>query len=188
MRRPRPPRTDQLHAARRAASRNLGAHVPGRRAAHDDGRRSGTDRARARCARGLLRRRRQPRPVFRRPRRSPARAAGAPQSQQAMTLPMPLTSADPRSHPLIARLVAREGFVEVDGANFDEFSAREGHVLLVFTEDPVRYKETLDLAVIVPEIERAFPGAFAVGILLPEAARKIAVRYGFRRWPALVLL
>lgn len=105
-----------------------------------------------------------------------------------MTLPMPLTSADPRSHPLIARLVAREGFVEVDGANFDEFSAREGHVLLVFTEDPVRYKETLDLAVIVPEIERAFPGAFAVGILLPEAARKIAVRYGFRRWPALVLL
>jgi hydrogenase-1 operon protein HyaE len=105
-----------------------------------------------------------------------------------MTLPMPLTSADPRSHPLIARLVAREGFVEVDAANFDEFSAREGHVLLVFTEDPVRYKETLDLAVIVPEIERAFPGAFAVGILLPEAARKIAVRYGFRRWPALVLL
>ena len=105
-----------------------------------------------------------------------------------MTIPIPPTSVDPRSHPLIARLVAREGFVEVDAANFEEFSARSGHALLVFTEDPVRYKETLDLAVIVPEIERAFPGAFAVGILLPDAARRFAVRYGFRRWPALVLL
>ena len=105
-----------------------------------------------------------------------------------MTIPMPPTSTDPRAHPLIARLVAREDFVEVDATNFGEFSARSGHVLLVFTEDPVRYKETLDLAVIVPEIERAFAGAFAVGILLPDAARRIAVRYGFRRWPALVLL
>jgi hydrogenase-1 operon protein HyaE len=105
-----------------------------------------------------------------------------------MTFPMPPAIADPRSHPLIARLVARDGFVEVDADNFDEFSARGGHVLLVFTEDPVRYKETLDLAVIVPELARAFPGAFAVGVLLPDAARKIAVRYGFRRWPAIVLL
>ncbi len=61
-------------------------------------------------------------------------------------------------------------------------------MLLVFTEDPVRFKETLDLAVIVPELMRAFAGRFAVGVLLPEAARIVAVRYGFRRWPALVLL
>lgn len=104
------------------------------------------------------------------------------------TIPMPSTSTDPRSHPLIARLIAHAGFVEVDAANFEEFSARSGHVLLVFTEDPVRYKETLDLAVIVPEIARTFAGHFKVGILLPAVARKFAVRYGFRRWPALVLL
>jgi hydrogenase-1 operon protein HyaE len=104
-----------------------------------------------------------------------------------MTLSMP-QGGDARSHPLIARLVARDGFTELDAANFDAFIAQRGHVLLVFTEDPVRYKETLDLAVIVPEIERAFAGAFAVGVLLPEAARRVAVRYGFRRWPALVLL
>ena len=79
-------------------------------------------------------------------------------------------------------------FVVVDAANFDTFSACDGHVMLVFTEDPVRFKETLDLAVIVPEIERAFAGRFAVGILLPEAARQFSVRYGFRRWPAIVLL
>jgi len=46
----------------------------------------------------------------------------------------------------------------------------------------------LDLAVIVPEIARAFPGRFTVGVLLPEAARALHPRYGFRRWPALVML
>jgi hydrogenase-1 operon protein HyaE len=58
----------------------------------------------------------------------------------------------------------------------------------VFTEDPVRYKETLDLAVIAPEVAKAFAGVFRVGVLLPADARKVAPRYGFARWPALVLL
>jgi hydrogenase-1 operon protein HyaE len=52
----------------------------------------------------------------------------------------------------------------------------------------MRFKEALDLAVIVPELARAFPGRFTVGVLLPEAARQFQVRYGFNRWPALVML
>ena len=94
-----------------------------------------------------------------------------------------------RSHPLIGRLLALPGAVEVTAATIDSFPARAtGHALLVFLEDPVRYKETLDLAVIVPEIAAAFPGRFAVGVLLPDAARAVHPRYGFRRWPAVVLL
>jgi len=42
--------------------------------------------------------------------------------------------------------------------------------------------------VIVPELVGAFPGRFSVGVLLPDAARALAVRYGFRRWPAFVIL
>ena len=60
--------------------------------------------------------------------------------------------------------------------------------MLVFTEDPVRFKETLDLAVIAPEIVRAFPARCASAVLFPETAREVAPRYGFRRWPALVVL
>jgi hydrogenase-1 operon protein HyaE len=60
--------------------------------------------------------------------------------------------------------------------------------MLVFTEDPVRYKETLDLAVIAPEVARAFAGRFRMGVLYPEAARQVAKRFGFTRWPALVML
>ena len=41
---------------------------------------------------------------------------------------------------------------------------------------------------IVPELARAFAGRFRIGVLPPAAARAVAPRYGFRRWPALVLL
>jgi hydrogenase-1 operon protein HyaE len=98
-------------------------------------------------------------------------------------------AATPREmHPLLAQLFAKHGFADVDAAGFDAFVARAGHTLLLFTEDPLRVRETLDLAVIVPELARAFPGRFAVGVLLPESARLLQARYGFRRWPALVLL
>jgi hydrogenase-1 operon protein HyaE len=106
-----------------------------------------------------------------------------------MTLPMPVAAgADARSYPLIAQLFAIHGYTEVDAGNFDAFVRRAGHTLLLFIEDPVRFKETLDLAVIVPEIARAFAGRFEVGVLLPEAARELQPRYGFRRWPAFVVL
>jgi len=102
---------------------------------------------------------------------------------------MPVAAgADPRSFPLIAQLFAKHGFTEVRAENFAAFAQAQGHTLLLFTEDPFRIKETLDLAVIVPEIVRAFPGRFAVGVLLPEAARAFQPRYGFRRWPAVVML
>ena len=94
----------------------------------------------------------------------------------------------PALHPLLDQLSSRHGFVRLDLGSLDAVADAPGLALLVFTEDPVRYKETLDLAVIAPELVRAFPGIFRAGVLLPEASRAIAVRYGFRRWPALVVL
>jgi hydrogenase-1 operon protein HyaE len=94
----------------------------------------------------------------------------------------------PAVHPLVEQLFSRHGFAPVDVDSLDAFAAAPGHALLVFTEDPVRYKETLDLAVIAPEVARAFAGCFRVGVLLPAEARKVAPRYGFARWPALVVL
>jgi hydrogenase-1 operon protein HyaE len=106
-----------------------------------------------------------------------------------MTLAMPASAgSDPLVFPVIAQLFAKHGYARVDGGNFDTFTQRTGRTLLLFIEDPVRYKEALDVAVIVPEIVRAYPDRFAVGVLLPEAARECHPRYGFRRWPALVML
>jgi len=91
-------------------------------------------------------------------------------------------------HPLIVQLFTRHGFTAVTVDTVEAFVAAPGHALLVFTDDPLRVKETLDLAVIVPELARAFSGRFRVGVLLPEAARQVHPRYGFRRWPAFVVL
>ena len=99
-----------------------------------------------------------------------------------------LPAAAPAVHPLVEQMISRHGFVHVDPASLDAFANAPGRTLLVFTEDPVRYKETLDLAVIAPEVAKAFQGAFRCGVLLPADARKVAPRYGFARWPALVLL
>ena len=106
-----------------------------------------------------------------------------------MTIPMPLAAGAPATeYPLVAQLFSKHGFTEITPENCAEWTQARGRTLLVFIEDPGRFKETLDLAVIVPELCRAFPGRFDVGVLLPEAAREIAVRYGFRRWPAFVML
>ena len=91
-------------------------------------------------------------------------------------------------HPLLAALFTRHGYAPLDAASLDAFADAPGHAVLMFIDDPVRLKETLDLAVIVPELARAFAGRFRVGVLLPEAGRAVHTRYGFRRWPAIVVL
>jgi hydrogenase-1 operon protein HyaE len=100
----------------------------------------------------------------------------------------PGSSVNATVHPLIARLSTSLGAPLLDAGDFDAWAAQPGHALVVFTEDPVLYRETLDLAVIVPELAQAFAARFRVAVLLQAAARAVAPRYGFRRWPALVLL
>jgi len=91
-------------------------------------------------------------------------------------------------HPLVERLFTTHGYTNVDATGLDAFAAAPGPAVLFFSEDPVLYRETLDLCVILPEIASAFAGRFRIGVLLPAAARAVAPRYGFRRWPALVVL
>jgi hydrogenase-1 operon protein HyaE len=93
-----------------------------------------------------------------------------------------------RHHPLLERLTREFRYAAPTLEEFDAFAARTGDTLLFFADDPERIKETLDLAVILPEIAHAFPGRFEVGVLLPAVANSVAPRYGVRRWPALVLL
>ena len=83
-------------------------------------------------------------------------------------IPMPVQAgADVlASYPLVEQMFSRHGCTRVDADGIETFLARPGHALLVFTEDPMRYKETLDLAVIVPQLQRAFPGRFVTGVLL----------------------
>lgn len=105
-----------------------------------------------------------------------------------MTLARAAARTDPARHPLFERLTGALGYPAPDVEGFDAVAARAGHTLLFFAEDPERFKETLDLAVILPEIARAFPGELEAVVLLPAVAPAVAKRYGVRRWPALVML
>lgn len=91
-------------------------------------------------------------------------------------------------HPLLQRLVQVTEAAVLDARGFDAWATLPGTALVVFSEEPERFKETLDLAVIVPELHGAARGAFRVGLLPPLASRAVAPRYGFTRWPAVVLL
>jgi hydrogenase-1 operon protein HyaE len=99
-----------------------------------------------------------------------------------------LQAMDGPAHPLLRRMCAQLGAPWLDAERFDGWAGAPGRALAVFTEEPAQHPETLDLAVIVPEIARTFAARFRTGVLAPAAARAIAPRFGFRRWPALVLL
>jgi hydrogenase-1 operon protein HyaE len=101
---------------------------------------------------------------------------------------MNATAAEPALHPLLARLVTETGASVLDTDAFDAWATQPGVAMAVFAEDPVRYKETLDLAVIVPELHATAGRQFRVALLTPAASRALASRYGFARWPAFVML
>jgi len=94
----------------------------------------------------------------------------------------------PDLHPLLARLVHETGAAILTAESFDAWAQQPGPAMVVFAEDPERYKETLDLAVIVPELHATGGRHFRVGLLPPAASRAIAPRFGFARWPAFVML
>jgi hydrogenase-1 operon protein HyaE len=89
---------------------------------------------------------------------------------------------------LVTRLVEQQGATRLDDEHFTEYVSQAGETVLFFTEDPQRFKEVLDLAVIVPEIRRAAVKPFRIGVLPPPLANAMASTYGVRRWPALVFL
>lgn len=95
--------------------------------------------------------------------------------------------AAPADHPLYARLVQEFGYPLLGADSIDAFLAVPGRKLLVFLDDPQRVRESLDLAVIAPELAAEFRGRLAVGVLLAANAVAVARRFGFRRWPALVV-
>jgi len=90
--------------------------------------------------------------------------------------------------PLVTLLVEKEGATRLDDSNFDAFVAAPGEAVLFFTEDPMRFREVVDLAVILPEIRSAAVRPFRMGVLPPAIANAKAATYGVRRWPALVFL
>jgi len=89
--------------------------------------------------------------------------------------------------PLIDRLVTELAYPLVDTDNLDEIASSTECLVLFFTEDPKRFPETNDVAVVLPELVKAFP-RLTPAVVARGDEKILQNRYGFTSWPALVFL
>jgi hydrogenase-1 operon protein HyaE len=90
--------------------------------------------------------------------------------------------------PLYERLT-RQGYRRIDADALDAVAAGSTHLLVMLNEDPLKYPEVLDNAVIVPEVLREFPaGTLDVAFADEAESRRIAQRFGIVKFPALLFL
>ncbi len=92
------------------------------------------------------------------------------------------------THPLIQRLFDDYGYPLVTLETHEAFIGQPGNTVLFFAGDPQRFRETTDVAVVLPELAKAFQGALIPGVVATEAEKTLQQRYGFTAWPALVFL
>jgi hydrogenase-1 operon protein HyaE len=92
------------------------------------------------------------------------------------------------SSPLIENLYRDHGYPRIDRDNHDAFVNGGGVRVLFCPGDPNRYRETNDVAVVLPELDKAFQGLLHPGVVQPEAEQALQRTYGFTAWPALVFL
>ncbi len=92
------------------------------------------------------------------------------------------------THPLIQRLHDEFGYPRIDADSHDAFVARPGVAVLFFAGDPKRFRDTTDVAVVLPELEKAFQGGLRPAVVADEDAVVLQQRYGFKAWPTLVFV
>ena len=103
-------------------------------------------------------------------------------------LPVQAPKTPPSTSALIERLVAGFGAQWVDAASVDAWAAAGGDRVVLLAGDPVQFPEGLDVAVVLPELQRSLPGRFAVGVVRREHEAALAQRFGSQRWPTLLFL
>lgn len=88
---------------------------------------------------------------------------------------------------LIDRLVREQGLPVLDRDGVGAFARQQEYCVLCFFNDPKANPENFDVAVILPEILKAFP-AIRGAIIDPQAAAQLIGEYGVGAFPALVFL
>ncbi|ACO81142.1 hydrogenase expression/formation protein, HoxO [Azotobacter vinelandii CA] len=90
-------------------------------------------------------------------------------------------------HPLIQRLTTTLGYPLLDADGLDRQVRTQPFSVLFFAGDPQRFPEALDVAVILPELVKAFP-QLAPALIAGADEARLQGRYGFSVWPSLVFL
>lgn len=109
-------------------------------------------------------------------------------SEVLVQLPIQPPRAVPEIHPLIERLASIHGATWVDEKTIDAWAAEGGDRVVLFAGDPIQFPEGLDVAAVLPELQRCFPGRFKVAVVPRQIEQSVALRYGSQRWPTLLFL
>ncbi len=94
-------------------------------------------------------------------------------------------STDPAA-PLVMRLVRDHGAALVDETSVVDWASQPGDRVLLLAGDAVRFPEGQDVAAVLPELIKVFPGRFAVAAVPRDSEDAVARRYGSQRWPSLL--
>ena len=89
---------------------------------------------------------------------------------------------------LIDQLHTHHGLPVLDADNYDHFVYGNETVVLFFCNDPVQFPESHDVAVILPELLKAFGGRLHAAVISRPIERELQARFRFTGWPSLVFL
>jgi hydrogenase-1 operon protein HyaE len=89
---------------------------------------------------------------------------------------------------LINELIQQRGIAIVDEQSIERFTRKQSNTLLFFTENPLQFPESNDVAVVLPLLMDAFADRFQVGVVDRGSERLLHARFPFDTWPALVML
>ena len=91
---------------------------------------------------------------------------------------------------LIDRLIEEFGYQQVTLDNHDEFIQDPGMNVLFFPGEPNTVKDATDVAVVLPELVRAFGDQLRPGVVTDTwgAGKELKRHYGFSAYPSLVFV
>ncbi|WP_027149883.1 thioredoxin domain-containing protein [Methylobacter tundripaludum] len=90
--------------------------------------------------------------------------------------------------PLLEQLQTRHGYPLLDADSYDHFVYGNDNVVLFFCNDSVQFPESSDVAVILPELVKAFSGRLQAAVIAKPIERELQARFRFIGWPSLVFL
>ncbi len=90
--------------------------------------------------------------------------------------------------PLIKIMIEQYNYPVLNVDTLDEYIQSQQECVLFFTENPTRFPESDDVAMILPELVKEYGNRFSAAVIEQDSQRKLQARYDFKEWPTLVFL
>ncbi|PCI07550.1 MAG: hydrogenase-1 expression HyaE [Gammaproteobacteria bacterium] len=89
---------------------------------------------------------------------------------------------------LIKAMIEQYNYPVLNETLIDEYIQSKEECVLFFTENPTRFPESDDVAMILPELVTEYGNRFSAAVISQDSQRKLQARYDFKEWPTLVFL